>query len=94
MLDQDLSGLTSLLEFHGKGLLCSWSPHEEICEFLLGPVAEALWAMAVGWPQLLDFEPTDCAINSYLGAGEIQTTANSLLRWGVRHANAAGLIEL
>ena len=91
MLDQDLSGLPSLQGFRGKWLICSQSDFENF-SFLAGPRAQALWAVALGWPRLLDFELTECTFKSCLGDGEIQTTTNSLLRWGIRHANAAGLM--
>ena len=84
MLDQDLSGLPSLLAFRGKWLSCSQS-HSVMHDHFAGPVAEALWAVAfLGWPQLLDFELTDCTFKANMDVGDLQTTANSPLRWGIR----------
>ena len=83
MVDQELSALPSLREFRGKWLFCSQS-RLEIDGHLTGPVAEALWAVALGWPQLLVFELTECRLSPNGGygggGGDMQTKPRSLLR--------------
>ena len=86
MLVQDLLGLHNLREFRGEWLFY-------IEEYLGGHGAEALWAVAFGWPQLLDFELTECTMHSDLGDVDMQKFANSPLRLAIRHANAAGLVS-
>ena len=91
LLEQELSGLHRLPEFHGTGLDCR-EAHYRIARFS-GPLAQELWTVALGWPQLLDFEVWDCTLNpdpyGEAANGDIQTAGNSSVRWAIKYANAS-----
>ena len=59
---QGLSGLSSLRNFYCDGLICPDAGALSLS--FSGAVAQALWTLALGWPQLTTFHITNCALSS------------------------------
>ena len=63
MIWQGLSGLQSLREFHCVALRCPQHAEAKPQRFS-GVLAQALWTLALGWPQLNTLQFTSCALSS------------------------------
>ena len=73
MFWQGLTGLSSLREFECYALKCPQIAAADLQNFS-GAVAQALWTMALGWPQLTALRFTHCALSSGEVSGDIETS--------------------
>ena len=72
VLWQALSALTSLRDFHCAALRCPEHVEARSGRFS-GAVAQALWTLALGWPQLTSLHFGHCALSSGEVSGNIET---------------------
>ena len=68
---QGLSKLSSLRKFTCYALRCPQHAEARVQKFS-GAVAQALWTLALGWPQLTALKFTDCALSSGEVSGNIE----------------------
>ena len=68
MLWQGLSGLSSLRSFYSNALRCLQHAEGKVQSFS-GAVAQSLWTLAFGWPQLMSLQLTYSALSS----GEVKS---------------------
>ena len=73
MLWQGLSGLSSLTDFHCVALRCPEHAEARPQRFS-GVVAQGLWTLALGWPQLTALHFRNCALSSGEISGNIETS--------------------
>ena len=72
VLWQGLTGLTSLRDFHCSALRCPEHAEARPRSFS-GAVAQALWTLALGWPQLTSLRFDNCDLSSGEVSSNIKT---------------------
>ena len=77
---QGLSGLSSLRNFYCNSLRCLQHAEDEFWSFSCA-VAQSLWTLALGWPQLMALEFFDCTLSTAAILRHLLASARSGRTW-------------